>query len=178
MYFLNSKANTYIDKIKSQITFYTVCIARLRIPRNLTMRLKPVLSRIGVFEFSRHPSQLELINNKTSQNNQLFSLLLFFLFKSNVSQKKSFVNLLTLMIYSHLFLYFPWKPETEKIMSELASIPEQIIPEAKPRTTCPVCSFDAGNIKKLKTHILLKHPKGQLNSEWLYEVTVSPKTQT
>ena len=50
-------------------------------------------------------------------------------------------------------------------MSELASIPEQIIPEAKPRTTCPVCSFDAGNIKKLKTHILLKHPKGQLNSE-------------
>ena len=50
-------------------------------------------------------------------------------------------------------------------MSELASIPEQIIPEAKPRTTCPLCSFDAGNIKKLKTHILLKHPKGQLNSE-------------
>ena len=47
-------------------------------------------------------------------------------------------------------------------MSELASIPEQIIPEAKPRTTCPVCSFDAGNIKKLKTHILLKHPKVNL----------------
>ena len=63
-------------------------------------------------------------------------------------------------------------------MSELASIPEQIIPEAKPRTICPICSFDAGNIKKLKTHILLKHPKGQLNSEGIFEVIFSLKMQT
>ena len=62
-------------------------------------------------------------------------------------------------------------------MSELASIPEQIIPETKPRTTCPVCSFDAGNIKKLKTHILLKHPKGQLISEYLFCVIDFPKNQ-
>ena len=62
-------------------------------------------------------------------------------------------------------------------MSELASIPEQIIPEAKPRTTCPVCSFDAGNIKKLKTHILLKHPKGQLISECPFDILNYPKNQ-
>ena len=51
----------------------------------------------------------------------------------------------------------------KEIMSELSSIPEQVLASpATPKTTCPVCSYDEVNIKKLKTHILLKHPKVNL----------------
>ena len=42
-------------------------------------------------------------------------------------------------------------------MSELASIAEEM--SSAPSATCPACSHDAVNMKKLKTHILLKHPK-------------------
>ena len=45
-------------------------------------------------------------------------------------------------------------------MSELASIAEET--SSAPTATCPVCSHDAINMKKLKTHILLKHPKQNL----------------
>lgn len=47
-------------------------------------------------------------------------------------------------------------------MSELASIAEEVNASISTNTTCPICSQDAGNIKKLKTHILLKHPKQNL----------------
>ena len=51
----------------------------------------------------------------------------------------------------------------KEVMSELSSIPEQVLPSpTKPKTICPVCSHDEVNIKKLKTHILLKHPKVNL----------------
>ena len=46
-------------------------------------------------------------------------------------------------------------------MSELASIAEEAS-SATLNATCPVCSHDAINMKKLKTHILLKHPKQNL----------------
>merc|ERR1712020_528344 len=45
-------------------------------------------------------------------------------------------------------------------MSELASIAEDVA--SPPTTVCPICAHDAVNMKKLKTHILLKHPKQNL----------------
>lgn len=45
-------------------------------------------------------------------------------------------------------------------MSELASIAEEITTDTS--SICPICSHEAINVKKLKTHILLKHPKMNL----------------
>jgi hypothetical protein len=43
-------------------------------------------------------------------------------------------------------------------MSELASIAE-VVSTSAPATSCPICTFEAISMKKLKTHLLLKHPK-------------------
>ena len=44
-------------------------------------------------------------------------------------------------------------------MSEISSIPEILGTSSSTNPKCPVCSDEAVNIRKLKTHILLKHPK-------------------
>ncbi len=44
-------------------------------------------------------------------------------------------------------------------MSELASLAEGASSSEARGSNCPICGFEAVNVKKLKTHLLLKHPE-------------------